>query len=292
MNKLWIKLYHEILNDPKMGQLSDRLFRRTIELFLLAGECDEGGILPAIEDIAWRLRVDIDTLQVELENLQSYRILTFVDGIWAVTKFAERQEASPATKRWQEWNDRRNKQQYYSNEPTNEPTNENQTNRLNNSNEKLSDKIRLDKIRLDSAPKAQNSPESVLTPEQQAKQHTIQALQKGIDKDGNVKNDVYVYLSITPNWNTKTSRQFLEWVKERPPSETIHKFSLWWYERDWRGKTGQPPTLAQIQELWPQAFLNNGTGPPREFNAARRKQHEDAAEIQRQLDELKKKGTK
>jgi len=24
----WIKLYHEILNDPKMGRLPDRLWRR------------------------------------------------------------------------------------------------------------------------------------------------------------------------------------------------------------------------------------------------------------------------
>ena len=31
MYKYWIKLYHEILDDPKMGRLSDRTWRRTNE---------------------------------------------------------------------------------------------------------------------------------------------------------------------------------------------------------------------------------------------------------------------
>lgn len=50
--KYWIKLYHEILHDPKMGRLPDNLWRRCIELFLLAGELgaevdeDDKGHLP------------------------------------------------------------------------------------------------------------------------------------------------------------------------------------------------------------------------------------------------------
>ena len=42
-SRYWIKLYHEILEDPKMGRLSDRQFRRVIELFLLAGDCEMDG---------------------------------------------------------------------------------------------------------------------------------------------------------------------------------------------------------------------------------------------------------
>jgi len=47
MSKLWIKLYHEILDDPKMCKLSDRLYRRVMELFLLAGETNKGEPYPA-----------------------------------------------------------------------------------------------------------------------------------------------------------------------------------------------------------------------------------------------------
>lgn len=32
--KSWIKLYTEILNDPKMGRLTDRQYRTCINLFL------------------------------------------------------------------------------------------------------------------------------------------------------------------------------------------------------------------------------------------------------------------
>ena len=44
-SKYWIKLYYEILDDPKLGKLTDWLFRRAIELFLLAGENDNDGLL-------------------------------------------------------------------------------------------------------------------------------------------------------------------------------------------------------------------------------------------------------
>lgn len=45
-SKYWIKLYHEILDDHKMGRLPDRLWRRVIELILLAGEQDDEGLHP------------------------------------------------------------------------------------------------------------------------------------------------------------------------------------------------------------------------------------------------------
>ena len=63
-SRYWIKLYHEILDDPKMGRLPDALFRRAIELFLIAGENGRDGGLPALADIAWRLRAD----EIELDG--------------------------------------------------------------------------------------------------------------------------------------------------------------------------------------------------------------------------------
>ena len=55
-SRYWIKLYHEILDDPKMGRLTDRQYRRVIELFLMAGDCEMDGGLPALVDIDLRLR--------------------------------------------------------------------------------------------------------------------------------------------------------------------------------------------------------------------------------------------
>jgi len=97
--KFWIKLYHEILDDPKMGRMPDRLWRRTIELFLLAGELDQEGLLPSVHDMSWRLRVNDDALQDDLNLLISYGIVTVDNDVFTVTKFAERQTAMTATER-------------------------------------------------------------------------------------------------------------------------------------------------------------------------------------------------
>jgi len=70
MKRYWIKLWLEILNDPKMGQLPDWLWRRAIELFLLAGENGNDGLLPPIENMAWRLRVFEPNKQQLLDSLK------------------------------------------------------------------------------------------------------------------------------------------------------------------------------------------------------------------------------
>jgi len=94
----WIKLYHEILDDPKMGRLSDRLWRRTIEMFLLAGEMNEDGLLPSLGDMAWRLRANEEELGGELEYLCTLGILSD-GGEYRVVNFAERQAAMSSSER-------------------------------------------------------------------------------------------------------------------------------------------------------------------------------------------------
>lgn len=69
MKNNWLKLYHEILSDPKMGKMTDHLFRRTIELFLLAGQEGKDGMLPDIGSIAWSLRTTEDDIQNVISEL-------------------------------------------------------------------------------------------------------------------------------------------------------------------------------------------------------------------------------
>jgi hypothetical protein len=99
-SRYWIKLYHEILDDPKMGRLSDTLFRRVIELFLIAGDFDREGGLPPLADIAWRLRVDEGMLEGEMNELRELGILTLShSNAWIVTHFKQRQSAEPTALR-------------------------------------------------------------------------------------------------------------------------------------------------------------------------------------------------
>ena len=114
--KYWIKLYHEILDDPKMCRLPDHLYRRTIELFLLAGKTGDDGSLPDVPDTAWHLRIEEAQLLQDLQDLSLVGIVTQDDDGWFVTKIAERQEAVSGAERIQRYRERQKKERYYGND--------------------------------------------------------------------------------------------------------------------------------------------------------------------------------
>jgi len=143
----WIKLYHEILHDPKMGRLSDRLWRRVIEMFLMAGECGEDGTLPSVEDMAWTLRVDQAGLQAELEAIAEYGILEMRDEQWFVTHFLERQEHMSVNERVSRHRNRVRKQQYYGTETKPETGVQQDCNNIVTT--RYTDKSRVDKSRVE-----------------------------------------------------------------------------------------------------------------------------------------------
>lgn len=113
----WIKLYHEILSDPKMGRLPDRVWRRCIECFLMAGELDDGGFLPPVADMAWKLRTDEQELNDDLLKLAQNGIIEERDGRWFVVHFSERQDAMSDAERKSRERERRRKQEYYQSPP-------------------------------------------------------------------------------------------------------------------------------------------------------------------------------
>jgi hypothetical protein len=97
--RYWIKLYTEILSDPKMGRLSDRQFRTCINLFALAGEIDKDGELPSVSDMAWHLRRSEDDLTADLEALVKVGIVDRDGDTWLVRKWQERQAKAPSAAR-------------------------------------------------------------------------------------------------------------------------------------------------------------------------------------------------
>ena len=110
MANYWIKLYHEIVYDPKMARLSSQLWRRVIECFLFAGELDEDGFLPDLDDMAWTVQTSAELLEAELNELANLGIVDRRDGRWFVVRFAERQAPSPAAERMREYRKRKRKE--------------------------------------------------------------------------------------------------------------------------------------------------------------------------------------
>jgi hypothetical protein len=98
--RTWIKLYTEILRDPKMGRLTDRQYRTCIDCFLLAGTIDEDGLLGVLDDVAWHLRRDIDAIADDLVVLADLGIVAQDgDGTWCVRQFETRQARAPSADR-------------------------------------------------------------------------------------------------------------------------------------------------------------------------------------------------
>ncbi|KKQ62534.1 MAG: hypothetical protein US85_C0025G0002 [Candidatus Shapirobacteria bacterium GW2011_GWF1_38_23] len=117
MADYWIKIYHEILEDPKMATMPDRLWRRTIEIFLIAGKLskDKSGILPETNQLAWLLRMNTDDLALDLKQLETAGIIKRIDNGWTVVNFEKRQAAVTGSERVQQFRKRQHNEQYYDN---------------------------------------------------------------------------------------------------------------------------------------------------------------------------------
>lgn len=115
MADYWIKAYHEILNDSKMATLPDRLWRRTMEIFLLAGMLskDKSGKLPETNELAWLLRMNVDDLDMDLKQIQALNIVKKIEGGWLVVNFAKRQAPATDKERKEQQRERERSQQYY-----------------------------------------------------------------------------------------------------------------------------------------------------------------------------------
>ena len=118
MADYWIKWYIEIIDDPKMATLPDRLWRRFSELCLLAGRLcpNKSGKLPDTRQLAWALRMPTDELQTDMVQLASTGIIKAVSGGWVIPNFQKRQQAATSTERVHQHRARKQKQQYYEDE--------------------------------------------------------------------------------------------------------------------------------------------------------------------------------
>lgn len=112
----WIKFYCEVLDDPKMATLPDRLWRRFYELCLLAGKQNKDGLVPPVNQIAWSLRIDETQLTDDLTELVKLGLIAATPGGYLVVNFSKRQSKSSNTERSQRYREVQRSNEYYCNE--------------------------------------------------------------------------------------------------------------------------------------------------------------------------------
>jgi len=111
----WIKLWTEILDDPKLGRLDAATKWHFVSLCLLAGECDLEGYIAnskeplSMDDISWRLRENPAHLEASMQILQDHGLIALDDGCWLVVNFSKRQGRSQSEKR-AAWRERKQRQ--------------------------------------------------------------------------------------------------------------------------------------------------------------------------------------
>lgn len=136
MADYWLKLYIEILDDPKMATLPDRVWRRIIELFLVAKRLGKDGRLPDTRQIAWMLRMSPDELEGDMAQIAQTGIAIREVNGWLIPKFAQRQAAVSDAERKAQERIRKRSQQYY----------ENVTNRSRNVTQSTEDRLTEDRL--------------------------------------------------------------------------------------------------------------------------------------------------
>jgi len=89
----WIKLYTEILDDPKIQRLQHRTRWFAVSCFLVAGEEEKDGWIGTPDNLAWRLRESIDDVTYDVDVLVDQGILEFDDDgeNLRVARYADRQ---------------------------------------------------------------------------------------------------------------------------------------------------------------------------------------------------------
>ena len=95
----WIKVPHEVLNDPDICRLDDNLYRLFFSLLLIAGELNMGGYLIDAYTMSMSLGMDINDLYSGLYKLISKGLINQVETRWFIPYFPVWQNMGKKTER-------------------------------------------------------------------------------------------------------------------------------------------------------------------------------------------------
>jgi len=120
-NYYFLKLHYEILDDWKVGTLPDSLKWRFIQCLCVAGETQEDGFLPDLNQFAYRIRMEPTALTKDMARLAANQLVELADdenGIerWFVSNYSKRQAKITDAKRMKDYRQRQRQSAIESND--------------------------------------------------------------------------------------------------------------------------------------------------------------------------------
>jgi hypothetical protein len=85
----WFRLYNTLVDDPKVQQLPELLFKALINLWCVASQND--GVLPSNADIAYKLRIKPEKSAEYVSKLVRAGLIDNVDGVFVPHNWTGRQ---------------------------------------------------------------------------------------------------------------------------------------------------------------------------------------------------------
>ena len=253
----WIKLYTEMLDDPKIGKLPDAMKWRFVQLVLLAGECDaegciaNGDVALTVDEVAWRLRLNAEQLATDIAALKKISLMSDDDGTICVVNFTKRQ-GRPQGERQQRWRENQkhkraaDKEAKY--EPDNTPKNDVTDERTHV----------IDDTTMTRRPRVEESREEKSAAVAAPKSRTMKT--STAEQPTRERDPFFDKLAELTQTNPKLQGALIGKTKRDllgvdATLEQVSHFAEWWRCVDWRGKQKQPPTLPQVVSEWEKAML-------------------------------------
>lgn len=229
----WLKLYHDIIRDHKIGRLPVNLKWRFVECLVLAGEVHEDGYLPPVEQMAWELRCDEVTLKSDLGQLAMAELLEIrqwddVTERWFVSNFSKRQAPSDAALRMREYRKKKRK----------EKKKEEITDTDNIPSSTQDEHRNMDSVSGSGAfPFIASPVKSKVKPECESRIEALAAVCCLDLRVGSIKRQV-----------EQTAVELADYQPDYIQQRYGDRQGGWWWLYDFRGRRGDVPTLRNVKE--------------------------------------------
>lgn len=87
----WFRFYHEVVDDPKVQELSPDLFKAWVNLLCIGSQQDERGVLPELDKIRYRLRMTAHEALAMITALEAAGLIEDSGGVLSIHNWDGRQ---------------------------------------------------------------------------------------------------------------------------------------------------------------------------------------------------------